>query len=73
MPLSEEQVEQAACAWFEAQEYKVMRGADISPGGPTPLRATYDVAVLEEALKTAIVRINTHLPYSAAAESARVH
>ena len=44
--MNEDIVEQAALGWFEAHGYNIARGADISPGGDTPLRDSYEDVVL---------------------------
>ena len=60
--MNEEVVEQAALGWFEWLGYTTRRGADISPGGDSPLRANYEDVVLYSRLNTALHRVNDHLP-----------
>lgn len=60
--ISERVVEQAALGWFEALGYESTNGAEISPGGSVPLRASYETAVLHDVLLAALRRTNSHLP-----------
>jgi type I restriction enzyme R subunit len=63
--MKEDIVEKAALGWFESLGYDIARGADISPGGDNPLRATYEDVVLLPRLKAALRRINPQLPEDA--------
>lgn len=60
--VGEEVIEQAALAWFESLRYDTARGADISPGGDSPLRDSYEFVTLAPTLRAALRRINNHLP-----------
>lgn len=63
--MNEHIVEQAAAGWFEALGYRIVRGADISPGADDPWRLSYEDAVLTPRLKAALRRLNPGLPEDA--------
>lgn len=68
--MNENIVEKAALGWFEALGYDVSRGADISPGGDNPLRASYEDVVLLPRLKAALRRLNPDMPEEAIEQAA---
>jgi type I restriction enzyme, R subunit len=70
--MNEDIVEQAALGWFEAQGYRVARGADISPGADHPWRAAYEDVVLLHRLKAALRRLNPDLPEDAITMAATI-
>jgi len=60
--VTENVVELAALAWFGSMGWDSAKGADISPGSDSPLRASYEGVVLEPRLRAAMRKINDHLP-----------
>jgi type I restriction enzyme R subunit len=68
--VNEQLIEKAALGWFEAQGYRIERGADVSPGADEPLRASYEDVVLLPRLKAALRRINPELPEDAIVQAA---
>ena len=70
--MNENVVEQAALGWFESLGYVVERGADVSPGGPRPLRDDYEQVVLVPRLRAALRRINSDLSEDAIEQALRV-
>ena len=58
-------MEQAALAWLEGLNWRVMYGPDIAPAAPNAERDSYDQVVLEQRLTDAIDRLNPDLPYQA--------
>ncbi|MCZ6494222.1 MAG: type I restriction endonuclease subunit R, partial [Planctomycetota bacterium] len=59
---AESHVEEAALEWLAGLGYGVSHGPDISPDGPTPERASYDNVVLIDRFRSALGRLNPHLP-----------
>lgn len=59
--MNENIVEKAALGWFEYLGYDTARGADLSPGSDSPLRANHEDVVLEPRLRAALRTINEHL------------
>ncbi len=70
--MNENIVEQAALGWFEFLGYDTAKGADISPGSDSPLRASHEDVVLEPRLRSAMREINDHLPEDAIEQAVRV-
>jgi type I restriction enzyme, R subunit len=70
--MNEHIVEQAALGWFEAQGYRIARGADISPGAENPWRDSYEEVVLVPRLKAALRRLNPDLPEDAIIQAATI-
>jgi type I restriction enzyme R subunit len=64
-------VEQAALAWFEALEYRVLDGSTIAPGEPGAERDSYTDYVLARRLRQALRRINPQVPSDAIEEAFR--
>jgi type I restriction enzyme, R subunit len=60
--LSESIVEQAALSWFDELGYFAHAGYDVSPNGEMPLRDDYEDPILTARLRSALRRINEHLP-----------
>ena len=70
--MNESIVEKAALGWFEFLGYDTAKGADISPGSDSPLRASHEDMVLEPRLRAAMRKINDHLPEDAIEQAVRV-
>ena len=70
--MNENAVEQAALGWFESLGWDIARGAEVSPGADTPLRARYEDVLLESRLRVAMRKINEHLPEDAIEQAVRV-
>jgi type I restriction enzyme R subunit len=70
--MNENVVEKAALGWFESLGYDIRKGADISPGAETPLRASYEEVVLASRLRGALRKINEQLPEDAIEQAVRV-
>ena len=68
---TESLVEQAALAWFEALEYRVLAGPSIAPGEPAAERSSYGQVVLEGRLREALRRLNPAVPSEALDEAFR--
>ncbi|MBW7996817.1 MAG: type I restriction endonuclease subunit R [Candidatus Glassbacteria bacterium] len=60
--LSEATVEEAGLAWFEDLGYEIRYGTEIAPEGPAPERVSYGEVLLSGRLRSALKRINPHLP-----------
>jgi type I restriction enzyme R subunit len=65
---TENHVEEAALSWLEGLGYAVLHGPDISPDGGSPERASYADVILFDRLRSALARINPHLPPEALEE-----
>lgn len=70
--MNENIVEQAALGWFEFLGYHTARGADISPGGGSPLRERYEDVVLLPRLKAALRRLNPNMPEDAIVQAVTI-
>lgn len=68
---TEDEVEEAALAWFGEMGYEVLYGPDIAPDGPHPERQSYDEPLLTERLQDALARLNQGLPREAVDEAFR--
>ena len=55
---SEDVVEQATLAWFEALDYEVLHGPDIAPGERAEERTTYEEVILRDRFERAVVQLN---------------
>lgn len=62
---AESEVEEAALGWLGDLGFSVVHGPDIAPDGPQPERLSYGDTVLTGRLKTAIERLNPHIPLEA--------
>ncbi|HEY3317196.1 MAG TPA: type I restriction endonuclease subunit R [Coriobacteriia bacterium] len=58
----ESDVEEAALYWFGELGYELANGPDLLPDGAAPERASFDVVVLAERLRSALCRLNSGLP-----------
>lgn len=63
--INEDAVERLALTWFEDLGYARELGADISPGGLTPERASYKQVLLLGRLAESLKRLNPHIPAEA--------
>ena len=70
--MREQTVEIAALQWLAENGYNSARGADISPGSNSPLRASHEDVVLESRLRAAMRKINDHLPEDAIEQAIRI-
>ena len=61
-PVSEATVESAVLAWLEGAGWAVAHGPDIAPDMPGAERGDYGEVVLRERLRSALARLNPHLP-----------
>src|SRR5258708_21161589 len=64
-------VEEAALSWFEELGYIVLHGIDIATGEPNAERSNYSDVILSDRLRSALARINPHIPPSALEEASR--
>ena len=60
--ITESEVEDAALQWLAGLGYAVVHGPNIGPEGPAQERGSYDEVLLAGRLRTAIARLNPHLP-----------
>ena len=60
--MTEDQLEQEVLGWLAEIGYTPINGYDIAPDGPAAERADYVQPLLLERLKTAIARLNPHIP-----------
>ena len=71
MPLNESTVEDAALSWFSDLGYAVGHGPEMAPGEPKAERATFGEVVLVDRLRTAIHKLNPHVPADAQEDALR--
>lgn len=57
--------EQPSLEWFRELGYEVAFGPDISPGGLRPERKSFSDVVLKPRLRSALEKLNPHLPEEA--------
>lgn len=69
--LTEDDIERALVEQLAEIGYETAPGATISPGGERPERRSYGEVVLRERLRSALVKLNAHLPAGAVAEALR--
>jgi len=68
---NEAELERACIEWFEELGYEYRFGPDISPEGDYPERRSYSDVILDDRLKSALRRINRHVPPEALGEALR--
>ncbi len=68
---SEDVVEQATLAWFEALDYQVLHGPDIAPGEPAEERASYEQVILQDRFERALIQLNPDAESEAIDEAVR--
>ncbi len=66
---NEDVVEQAALEWLREIGYKTLHGETIAPGEPAAERSGFGDVLLLERFRSALARINGHIPASARAET----
>jgi type I restriction enzyme R subunit len=69
--LNEASVEQALLEQLGELGYETVSGPEIAPGGERPERKSWADVVLRDRLRSALVRINAHLPAGAVEEALR--
>lgn len=62
MRLTKSDIEDATLDWLSGLGWTVAHGPDLAPEGKAPERASYGDVLLPGRLKSAIARINPHLP-----------
>ena len=60
--ITEEQVELQSIEWFKELGYQYKDGYEIAPEGVNSERDDYRQVILEERLKSALIRINPDIP-----------
>tara|TARA_B100000427_G_scaffold329223_1_gene344556 strand:- start:1868 stop:4966 length:3099 start_codon:yes stop_codon:yes gene_type:complete len=60
--ITEEQVELQSIEWFQELGYQYKNGYEIAPEGVNPERDNFRQVILEERLKSALIRINPDIP-----------
>jgi len=60
--ITEEQVELQSIEWFKELGYQYKDGYEIAPEGANPERDDFRQVILEERLRSALIRINTDIP-----------
>ena len=60
--ISEEQVEIQSIEWFKELGYEYKHGHEIAPEGNNPERDDFRQVILEERLRSALIRINPDIP-----------
>ncbi|HKI02983.1 MAG TPA: HsdR family type I site-specific deoxyribonuclease [Thermoanaerobaculia bacterium] len=69
--LTEADVERSLLEQFQELGYETASGPEIAPGGERSERKTWSDVVLRDRLRSALVRINAHLPAGAVEEALR--
>jgi len=69
--MTESEVEEAALYYLNQLGYTTLNGPTIAPGEPLAERDTYNDVVLTQRLRTALTRINPHIPPDAIDEALR--
>ena len=60
--MNEAQLEKFCLDWFRKNGWSVLHGPDIAPDGSCPMREDYAQVTLNQTLRDAFERINTHIP-----------
>ncbi len=63
--MTEDQLEQDALSWLVEVGYTHLSGYDIAPDGPAPERDNFRQVLLPQRLRSAIARLNQHIPLAA--------
>ena len=69
--MTESEVEAAALYYLDQLGYTILNGPTIAPGEPLAERDTYNDVVLTQRLRSALTRINPHIPPDAIDEALR--
>ena len=69
--MTESEVEAAALYYLDQLGYTILNGPTIAPGEPIAERDTYNDVVLTQRLRSALTRINPHIPPDAIDEALR--
>jgi type I restriction enzyme R subunit len=69
--LTEADVERSLLEQLQEMGYETVAGPEIAPGGERSERKSWGDVVLRDRLRSALVRINAHLPAGAVAEALR--
>jgi type I restriction enzyme, R subunit len=69
--LTEADVERSLLEQFQELGYETVSGPEIAPGGERSERKSWGDVVLRDRLRSALVRINAHLPAGAVEEALR--
>ncbi len=69
--ISEDAIERLAIEWLEAEGYRYLYGPTIAPDGDDPERGRYEDVLLLDRIKSAIARLNPHLPPNAHLDALR--
>ncbi len=60
--VTESVIEQAALAWLESLDWRIVHGPEIAPDTPRAERTDYGQVVLEQRLRDSLARLNPNLP-----------
>ena len=60
--INEDQVELQGIEWFKELGYQYKNGYEISPDGTNPERDDFRQVILEERLRSALIKINPDIP-----------
>jgi type I restriction enzyme R subunit len=60
--INEETVELQSIEWFKELDYQYKEGYEISPDGNNPERDEFRKVILEERLRSALIKINSDIP-----------
>jgi len=69
MKYTESTLEEAVLEWFEEIGYSVVGGPDVDPQSENPERESFSEVILADRLRTAIIKINSHIPFEAQEEA----
>ena len=59
--VTESVIEQAALAWLESLDWRIVHGPEIAPDTPRAERTDYGQVVLEQHLRDSLARLNPDL------------
>ena len=61
--VTEDQVELQSIEWFKDLGYQYKHGNDISPEGKEPERSDFRKVILEDRLRSALIKINSDISH----------